>query len=83
MQFVEVPDFLVNATNVYRTDGYIVRQELLLYDDEEQGTHLFSRDTYFLCTPKRDREYEEVFADRHELNGRRIKATMYVRKYVD
>ena len=52
-------------------------------DDEEQGTHLFSRDTYFLCTPKRDREYEEVFADRHDLNGRRIKATMYVRKYVD
>ena len=28
MQFVEVPDFLINATNVYRTDGYIVRQEL-------------------------------------------------------
>ena len=83
MQFVEVPDFLVNATNVYRTAGYIVRQELLLHDDEEQGTHLFSRDTYFLCTPKRDREYEEVFADRHELNGRRIRATMYVRKYVD
>ena len=82
MQFVEVPDFLVNATNVYRTNGYIVRQELLLHD-EEQGTHLFSRDTYFLCTPKRDREYEEVFADRHDLNGRRIKATMYVRKYVD
>ena len=47
-----------------------MRQELLLHDDEEQGTHLFSRDTYFLCTPKRDREYEEVFADRHELNGR-------------
>lgn len=69
MQFVEVPDFLVNATNVYRTDGYIVRQELLLNDDDEQGTHLFSRDTYFLCTPKRDREYEEVFADRHERNG--------------
>ena len=83
MQFVEVPDFLVNATNVYRTNGYIVRQELLLHDDEEQGTPLFSRDTYFLCTPKRDREYEEVFADRHDLNGRRIKATMYVRKYVD
>ena len=83
MQFVEVPDFLVNATNVYRTNGYIVRQELLLHDDEEQGTHLFSRDTSFQCTPKRDREYEEVFADRHELNGRRIKATMYVRKYVD
>lgn len=55
MQFVEVSDFLVNATNVYRTDGYIVRQEPLLHDDEEQGTHLFSRDTYFLCTPKRDR----------------------------
>ena len=55
MQFVEVSDFLVNATNVYRTDGYIVRQEPLLHDDEEQGTDLFRRDTYFLCTPKRDR----------------------------
>ena len=69
MQFVEVPDFLVNATNVYRTNGYIVRQELLLHDDEEQGTHLFSRDTYFLCTPKRDREYEEVFADSGRYNA--------------
>lgn len=83
MQFVEIPDFLINATNVYRTNGYIVRQELMMHDDDEQGTYLFSRDTYFLCTPKRDREYEEVFADRFDLNGRRIRATMYVRKYVD
>ena len=83
MQFVEVPDFLVNATNVYRTRGYIVRQEIVLQDDDALGTYLFSRDTYFLCTPKRDREFEEVFADRVDLNGSRIKTAMYLRRYVE
>ena len=82
MQFVEVPDFLVNATNVYRTRGYIVRQEIVLRDDE-LGTYLFSRDTYFLCTSKRDREFEDLFADRAELNGKRIRTAMYVRTYID
>lgn len=81
MQSVEVPDFLVNATNVYRTRGYIVRQEIVLQDDE-LGTYLFSRDTYFRCTHKRDREFEDVFADRIGLNGSRIKTAMYLRRYV-
>lgn len=81
MQFVEVPDFLVNATNVYRTRGYIVRQEIVLQDDE-LGTYLFSRDTYSRCTHKHDREFEDVFADRIDLNGSRIKTAMYLRRYV-
>lgn len=42
MQFVKVPDFLVNTTNVYRTRGYIVRQEIVLQDDDALGTYLFS-----------------------------------------
>ena len=84
MQFVEVPDFLVNATNVYRTNGYIVRQELLLHDDEEQGTHLFRPATPISCVrPSVTESMRKFSPTRHELNGRRIKATMYVRKYVD
>lgn len=82
MQVVKIPDFLVDATNVYRTREYIVRQEIVLRDDE-LGTYLFSRDTYFLCTSKRDREFEELFADRADLNGKRIKTAMYVRAYID
>lgn len=51
--------------------------------DDELGTYLFSRDTYFLCTSERDREFEELFSDRADLNGRRIKTAMYVRTYID
>ena len=82
MQVVKIPDFPVDATNVYRTREYIVRQEIVLRDDEP-GTYLFSRDTYFLCTSKRDREFEELFSDRADLNGRRIRTAMYVRTYID
>lgn len=82
MQVVKIPDFPVDATNVYRTREYIVRQEIVLRDDEP-GTYLFSRDTYFLCTSERDREFEELFSDRADLNGRRIRTAMYVRTYID
>ncbi len=82
MQVVKIPDFPVDATNVYRPREYIVRQEIVLRDDEP-GTYLFSRDTYFLRTAKRDREFEELFADRADLNGRRIRTAMYVRTYIN
>ena len=77
-----VPDYLKNATNVYRTRRYIVKQCVTLRSDE-YCTYLFSHDTYYLCTPKRDREYEAVFADRIHVNGKRIHTDMYARKYVD
>ncbi len=37
---------------------------------------------HFRCTHKRDREFEDVFADRIDLNGSRIKTAMYLRRYV-
>lgn len=79
----KIPEFLVGATNVYRTRGYIVRQCIALSYDEVYGTYLLSRDTYYRCTPKRDREFESVFADRQNLNGKRIPAAMYAREYID
>ena len=67
-----IPEFLVGATNVYRTRGYIVKQCVAL-----------SRDTYYRCTPKRDREFEAAFADRKNVNGKRIPTAMYTREYID
>ena len=83
MKIVEMPEFMADATNVYRTRYYIVRQKIELRDDPEFGRYLFSADTYYLCTPKRDREYESVFAGSFARNGRRICTPMYVRRYVD
>ena len=57
----EIAEFLRGASNVYRTRDYIVRQVIELHSDGEGG-YLVSRDTYFRCTPRRDREYEEAFA---------------------
>lgn len=77
-----IPEFLVEATNVYRTRKYIVKQSVTLRVDE-YGSYLFSRDTYYRCTPKRDREYEAAFADRARINGKRLHTSMYVRTYID
>lgn len=78
-----VPEFLKEATNVYRTRDYIVRQRIVMRCDEEYGNCLYSYDTYYRCTPQRDREYETAFAERIRMNGRRIHTAMYAREYVD
>lgn len=83
MKIVKMPDFLSGATNVYRTDEYIVKQQILYNTDETLGTYLFSCDTYYRITAKRIGEYEEAFADRINMDGTRIHAMVYVRKYVD
>lgn len=83
MKVVEVPEFLLNATNVYRTDKYIVRQQIVIADNRKIGTYLLSNDTYYLCTAKRDRQFEEAFADRTDINGKRISTSTYIRKYVN
>lgn len=83
MKIVKIPDFLSGATNVYRTDEYIVKQQIVYKTDEMLGAYLFSRDTYYRCTAKRIGEYEEAFAERINIDGTRIHATVYVRKYVD
>lgn len=79
----KIPEFLVGATNVYRTREYIVKQCVALSYDELYGSYLFSRDTYYRCTPKRDRQFEDAFADRLNVNGKRIPTSMYARRYID
>ena len=77
------PDFMENADNVYRTREYIVRQIIGVNFDSEMDNGIFSQDTFFARTPARDRQYESIFAKRFDLDGRRMKSSMYSRKYVD
>lgn len=77
------PDFLVKATNVYRTKKYIVRQILLIQNGDINGCVLFSNDTFFLRTKKRDADYNLVFGEQTNVEGRRLHSTAYSRKYIN
>ena len=72
---------LTNADNVYRTDEFIVKQRFKVCSNI--GTAItMSYDTYYLRTPERDRAYEHVFRYRDLFQGKRLKATTYVRQYI-
>ena len=48
---------------MYRTRFYIVKQELKIRADERDNTQLFSKDTFYFRTAKRDSEYNSVFCE--------------------
>ena len=77
-----IPEFLVNADNVYRTKHFIVKQVLVLETHSKIDNHLLSHDTFYTRTKKRDRQYEFFYDDKANINGKRLPATMYSRKYV-
>ncbi len=55
------PDFLINATNVYRTSEYIVKQEITTIYDRDKNTYMISNDTYYLRNEELDDCYECFF----------------------
>ena len=58
----KTPDFLRNASNVYRTEHFIVKQRVgVLYSTTDYNV-LFSRDIYYARTAQRDAEYEAAFS---------------------
>ena len=77
-----IPEFLVNADNVYRTKHFIVKQVLVLESYSKIDNHILSHDTFYARTKKRDRQYEFFYDDKTNINGKRLPATMYSRKYV-
>lgn len=79
----EVPDFMLDADNVYRTANYIVKQSLSMQFDELEGNGLISNDVFYARTKRRDSEYERIFCERKRINGHRLPCTMHSRKYVD
>ena len=79
----EVPDFISDATNIYRTDCYIVKQIVEVIVDDVEASAMCSYDTYYLRTPERDLLYEIWFSERRHIDGKRLPTTMYMRKYID
>ena len=78
-----VPDFMVDAMNVYRTLDFIVKQVIGIKYSDVENIAVISNDTFYRRTKKRDREYERIFWERKQINGKRIPSTMYARTYVD
>lgn len=77
-----VPNFMMNANNVYRTKNYIVKQDISLERDCSGNSILFSTDTYYLRTKKIDKEFENLFKNRDFIDGKRVHSTSYLRKYI-
>ncbi|MFR6056182.1 MAG: hypothetical protein ACLUHK_06325 [Eubacteriales bacterium] len=77
----KVPEFIENATNLYRTKKYIVKQIIGIQYGCEENNVVYSRDTYYKRTPERDKEYEILFFRRRNIDGRRLPSTMYAREY--
>ena len=42
----KIPDFIKDATNVYRTKGYIVKQVIGIQYDCKENNVVFSHDTF-------------------------------------
>lgn len=67
--------------NAYRTKNYMVTQHIEIEEDEDEGTHLCSYDTFYPRTPERDALYEKRYGLRMNVDGRRIRATKCARTY--
>lgn len=72
-------DFLDNATNVYRTDEFIVNQHICFASDGFGTMRILSDDTYYSRTKLRDLLYEKLF----ENDGKRLRSSMFVRTYIE
>ena len=76
-------DQLEYADNVYRTEEFIVMQDISLRCSDSECPVMVSRDVYFQRTKERDAIYEKVFEERNVIDGHRVRVNMYSRKYID
>ena len=77
-----INELIQDASNVYRTKKYIVKQVVALEDDNLGNIIFCSYDTYFLRTKKLDKMYDQFFKHRENKDGKRLKSTMYSRIYI-
>lgn len=78
----DMPDFLKDAVNVYRTKHYIVKQDLYLDRNSDGDELLYSNDTFYLRNKSVDKLYEMIFKGRKNIDGKRLPSTSYSRRYV-
>lgn len=82
-QILAEMDFMKDACNVYRTEHYIIRQELSI-EVIDAETVVYSKDTFFKRTKRRDAQFRFVYSFKDEkYKGKRVPATMTTRTYVD
>lgn len=77
----ELPDFMTDATNLYRTKKFIVRQQFIFSNCGRCGTQTVSNDTYYARTPERDTAFDALFGDSVFPEGKRLPAMSYMRSY--
>ncbi|MBR3720878.1 MAG: hypothetical protein IKN09_03985 [Clostridia bacterium] len=75
-------DFIENATNVYRTKNYIVKQTINIESHTQLDNIIISQDTYYTRTKARDKQFNKLFADKLNKNGKRLHSSSNTRKYV-
>ncbi|MDD4816188.1 MAG: hypothetical protein PHQ62_03535 [Clostridia bacterium] len=80
---IKVPEFIEDATNVYRTKNFIVKQCIGIQCDDKENNVIFSHDTFYKRTRSRDKYYESVYRDRKNINGKRLPTTMHARNFID
>ena len=77
-------ELLRNSTNIYRTEQYIVKQQISVSNVIDGNTVMISDDIFYVRTPIRDRMFEKLFeSTRRNLNGKRIKTALHTRHYVE
>lgn len=76
-------NLLSNATNVYRTKYYIIKQVIVIDCNEKIDSGIFSQDTFIRRTKSRDKEYEKIYNQRLNINGKRMPTNMCSRRYID
>ena len=52
-----IPDFILQADNVYRTRNYIVKQRLEYIENTTEDNVIISYDTFYKRTRLRDEQY--------------------------
>ncbi len=80
---MDLPEFVMDADNVYRTSKYIVKQSLKVQLNNAEANAIVSNDVFYKRNKRRDNEYEQIFYDRKCIDGKRLPSTMFTRKYVD
>lgn len=80
---MQIKEIFENATNVYRTKKYIVKQIISYKTHNELHNVLFSQDTFYKRTYLRDKYYESKYKNKIDINGKRLKTACSTRKYID
>lgn len=77
----ELPEFLIDCHNVYRTKYYVIKQKLVTTHNKNGESMTHSEDTYYLRNYETDRQFERFFNTRVNKEGRRVPSDTQTKHY--